>query len=161
MGFRHWFGLRLEQPELLFAVFKTLAFGGAVAALFLAPISPEHQVHLPWLLAFFLLYQLLLYGAAFRWREALRRILLALLGCDLLFVFFLVWFTGGFESHFYLLFYLLIAMNAYFFGFPGGLVTAVLSGLLYTGASLASLPVVVHLGHLSARIALFGLFGLA
>ncbi|MBI3989042.1 MAG: hypothetical protein HY347_05440 [candidate division NC10 bacterium] len=161
MGFRGWFRLNLEQAELAFAVFKTLAFVGAVAALFLAPVRPEHQVHLPPLLAFFLLYHLLLYGAAFRWRWAIRGILLAILACDLLFVFFLVWFTGGFESHFYLLFYLIITMSAYFFGFPIGLGSAVVSGLLYMGASFASHPEAVHLGHLSARIALFGLFGVS
>jgi len=161
MGPRGWFRLNLEQAELFFAVFKTLAFVGAVAALFLAPVRPEHQVHLPPLLAFFLLYHLLLYGAAFRWRWVIRGILLAILACDLLFVFFLVWFTGGFESHFYLLFYLIITMGAYFFGFPIGLGAAVASGLLYIGASSISHPEAVHLGHLSARIALFGLFGVS
>jgi DNA-binding NtrC family response regulator len=77
MEFRRWFSLRLEQAELVFAVFKTLAFVGAVAALSLAPTSPAHQVHLLPLLAFFLLSQLLLHGAAFCRREGLRRILLA------------------------------------------------------------------------------------
>lgn len=67
MDVRDWRWLRLERAEVVFAVFKTLAFAGAVAALFLAPVRPEHQVHLLPLLAFFFLYHLLLYGAAIHW----------------------------------------------------------------------------------------------
>jgi signal transduction histidine kinase len=69
-----------------------------------------------------------------------------------------VWHTGGGESQFYLLFYLLVALAAAHFG-PGiGLATAGGGGLLYVLASMVGAPA-TEWNHLSARVATFFLLG--
>jgi signal transduction histidine kinase len=89
-----------------------------------------------------------------------RPIFLATLGADLAIVFVLVWFTGGGESHFYLLFSVLVALNAYQFG-PGiGVLAAALSAGLMALANVLVLPAAPW-PHIGARAALFGLLGLA
>jgi signal transduction histidine kinase len=133
---------------------------GGVAALLLVPLRPEHRIHLGPLLAGFIAYKAGLLVVLVRWAERVREIFLATLATDLGLVFILVWFTGGGESHFYLLFYLLVALNAYYFG-PGiGTQAAALAaGLLALANWLAPPPTAwVHVG---SRAAVLGLLGLA
>ena len=71
-----------------------------------------------------------------------------------------MWFTGGGESHFYLLFSVLVALNAYQFG-PGiGVLAAIVSADLMAVANILVAPGVPW-AHIGARAALFGFLGLA
>ena len=69
-----------------------------------------------------------------------------------------VWFSGGIASHFYLLFYLLIALAAVHFGPGVGLTTAGGGGLLYALASLVGSPG-GDWHHLLSRVVTFFLLG--
>ncbi len=133
---------RLGKEALSFAVLRGLALTGGVAALFIVPLRPEHQLHLAPLLGAFIVYNAALLAVLTRWAEESRVIFLTALAADLALVFLLVWFTGGGESHFYLLFYLLVPLNAYYFGPAIGLLATALAWALLAAANwLGSLPV--------------------
>jgi signal transduction histidine kinase len=109
-------------------------------ALLLVPLRPEHQEHLAPLAWAFVAYKVFLFLAIWAWPGRLRLILLSTVGLDLLFVSLFVWFSGGLESHFYVLFYLLVALAAAYFGPALGLATAGGAGLLYSLASVVGTP---------------------
>ena len=144
--------------ERSFAVLRALSMLGGLVALFLVPLRPEHQQHLAPVAWLFVAYQAFLFLAIWAWPARLRLILIGTTGLDLVFVSLFVWHTGGEESHFYLLFYLLVGLAATHFG-PGlGLATAGGGGLLYVLASVVGAPV-TDWNHLSARVATFFLLG--
>ncbi len=148
----------LPTEEWSFAVLRALAMLGGVVALFLVPLRPEHQPHLLPLAWAFVAYKVLLFLAMRAWPERQGLLLRGTVGVDLLFVSLFVWLSGGLESHFYLLFYLLVALAAVHFG-PGiALGTAGGAGVLYGLASLAGTPG-ADWHHLSARVATFFLLG--
>jgi signal transduction histidine kinase len=126
----------LATPEWAFAILRALAMLGGMVALFLAPVRPEHQPHIAPLAWTFVAYKLVLFLAIRTWPERLRQILPGTVGLDLMFVSLFVWFSGGLESHFYLLYYLLVGLTAVYFS-PGiALGTAGAAGLLYGVFSL-------------------------
>jgi signal transduction histidine kinase len=151
---------RLASDALSFAVLRGLAMIGGLAALSIAPLRPEHQVHLGPLLGAFIAYKAALFALLFLRPERARGIFLATLGGDLGIVFILVWFTGGGESHFYLLFLILVALNAYHFGSGIGVLAAALSAGLMGLANVLVVPAAPW-AHIGARAALFGFLGLA
>lgn len=149
------------RQEISFAVLRFLTLAGGVVALLLIPLRPEHKPHLPPLIAFFLAYNGLLSILLFLWPTRRRALFMGTLAFDLCFVFFLVWFTGGLESQFYLLFYLLIALNAYSFGSAIGVAGAAASAFLYIASSLLSSPTFLDWTTLAARVSTFGLLGIS
>jgi signal transduction histidine kinase len=150
---------RLSDDARTFAVLRGLTMIGGLAALFLVPLRPEHQVHLLPLLGGFIVYKAALFAVIARWAERAREIFLSTVATDLAFVFLLVWFTGGGESHFYLLFYPLVALDAYYFGPRVGLLAAILASALLAAANgLAPAP--TSWAHVGSRAALLGLLGL-
>jgi signal transduction histidine kinase len=68
-----------------------------------------------------------------------RAIFSGALGVDLLLIFVLLYLTGAGASLFYLLFFPLVAVNAYYFGRWTGLLMAFVAGLLYA-AAMALVP---------------------
>jgi signal transduction histidine kinase len=144
--------------EMSFAVLRALAMLGGLVALFLVPLRPEHQQHLAPLAWGFVAYKALFFLAIWRWAARLRAIVRATTALDLVFVALFVWFSGGLESHFYLLFYLLVALAAAHFGPGVGLATAGGASAVYALASADGSP---HLDwyHLIARVATFFLLG--
>ncbi|MBI4537419.1 MAG: hypothetical protein HY712_05630 [candidate division NC10 bacterium] len=144
--------------EWSFAVLRALAMLGGMIALFLVPHPPEHKSQLVATAWGFVSYKILLFLVIWRWSGHLRRILLGTAVLDLGFVALFVWLGGGLQSHFSLLFYLLIALVAAHFGPGMGMGAAAGSGLFY---ALASLPELSGLGwHLLAgRAATFFLLG--
>ena len=158
---------RLASEAMTFGLLRGLTLVGGMAALFIVPLRPEHQLHLAPLLAGFIVYNAAVLVVLARWTDEARMVFLATLAADLALVFLLVWFRGGGGSHFYLLFFLLVTINAYYFG-PGiGVSAAVLaSGLLATANWLAPEPdswsqigaraivlgvIAVALGHVAVR----------
>jgi len=144
--------------EWSFAVLRALCMLGGMVALFLVPLRPEHQPHVAPLGWAFVAYKALLFLAIWKAPARLRLILLGTTGLDLVFVSLFVWHSGGGESHFYLLFYLLVALAAAHFGPRTGIVTAGSGSVLYVLASTIGAPV-TDWNHLSARLATFFLLG--
>ncbi len=151
---------RIGSEAMAFGVLRGLTLVGGMAALFIVPLRPEHQLHLAPLLAGFIAYNAAVLVVLARWADEARIVFLATLAADLALVFLLVWFTGGGGSHFYLLFYLLVTINAYYFG-PGiGVSAAVLaSGLLATANWLAPEP--DSWPHVGARATVLGVIAVA
>ncbi len=144
--------------EMSFAVLRALAMLGGLAAVLLIQHPPEHRPYLNGLAWAFVAYKALLFLAIRAWGARLRLILLATTTLDLVFVALFVWFSGGLDSHFYLLFYLLVALAAAHFGPGAGFAVAGGASVLY---ALASAGGSLHLTweHLVARVATFFLLG--
>jgi signal transduction histidine kinase len=146
------------STERSFVVLRALAMIGGTIALFLVPHPPEHKTQLVLLAWGFVSYKLLLCLTIWRWPERLRAILLGTVVLDLGFVGCFVWLGGGLDSHFYLLFYLLVALTAAHFGPGMGVGAAAGGGLFYALASLSELG---GFGwhHLAGRVATLFLLG--
>jgi signal transduction histidine kinase len=104
---------------------------GGLATLGLVPLRPRHRVDLYALVVWFAAYKLGIFALVTVTPRATRAIFLAALGVDLLLVFLLLTLTGGGDSLFYLLFFPLVAVNAYYFGPWVGLAAALIAGGLY------------------------------
>ena len=150
-------GFRLTD-ETSFVVLRALAMLGGLTAVFLVQHPPEHQPYLGGLAWAFVAYKLLLFLAIRAWVARLRIVLLATTVLDLSFVALFVWLGGGLESHFYLLFYLLVALAAVHFGPGVGIATAGGASVAYAVASAGVSP---HHDwtHLIVRVATFFLLG--
>lgn len=140
--------------ESSFVVLRALAMLGGMVAILLVPHPPEHQPYLAALAWGFVGYKAALFATIWAWPAKLRAVLLASVCFDLTFVSLFVWFGGGMASHFYLLFYLLVALVAVQFEPSVGLATAGAAGGLYAVATT------VHGAqsdwhHLVARVATF------
>ena len=122
----------LERDERVFAVLLAVAMVGGLATLGLVPLRPRHRIDLYSLVFWFGAYKLGIFALVTINPRATRGIFLAALGIDLLLVFVLLCLTGGGDSLFYLLFFPLVAVNAYYFGPRVGLAAALTAGLLYT-----------------------------
>jgi len=122
----------LERDERVFAVLLAVAMVGGLASLGLVPLRPRHRIDLYSLVMWFGAYKLGVFALVTLNPRATRAIFLGALGIDLLLVFVLLCLTGGGDSLFYLLFFPLVVVNAYYFGPWVGLVAALAAGGLYT-----------------------------
>src|SRR3989441_6200578 len=105
---------------------------GGLTTLGLVPLRPRYQIDLFSLVTWFAAYKVGVFALVTINPRATRIIFLNALGIDLLLVFTLLYFTGGGDSLFYLLFFPLVAVNAYYFGPWVGLGAALIAGGLYT-----------------------------
>src|SRR5207244_1605919 len=101
---------------------------GGLATLGLVPLRPRQRIDLFALVVWFALYKLGIFALVTVQPRATRAIFLGALAIDLLLVFVLVLLTGGGESLFYLLFFPLVSVNAYYFGPWIAFVTALAQG---------------------------------
>ena len=130
----------LERDERVFAVLLAFVLVGGLATLGLDPFQPSRQVNIYALVVWFAAYKAGVFALVTVQPRATRAIFIGALGVDLLLVFFLLYLTGGAYSLFYLLFFPLVAVNAFYFGPWVGLLLALVAGLLYAAAAaLASL----------------------
>jgi signal transduction histidine kinase len=125
------FGL-LERDERVFAVLLSAAMVGGLLTLGLVPLRPRHRIDLYSLVMWFAAYKVGVFALVTINPRARRGIFIGALGIDLLLVFVLLCLTGGGDSLFYLLFFPLVVVNAYYFGPWLGIVAALLAGALYT-----------------------------
>jgi signal transduction histidine kinase len=122
----------LERDERVFAVLLAVAMVGGLATLGLVPLRPRHRIDLYSLVFWFGIYKIGVFALVTLKPRATRLIFSCALAIDLLLVFALLCLTGGGDSLFYLLFFPLVAVNAYYFGPRVGLVAALFAGGLYT-----------------------------
>ena len=83
------------------------------------------------ILTYFILYSLLIYLLLFINFKQKRPIYTASLFLDLSFIFLLIKYSGGFESSFFIGFYLVTALHAFYFGYLFGLGAATVSTIIY------------------------------
>jgi signal transduction histidine kinase len=130
----------LERDERVFAVLLAAAMVGGLATLGLVPLAPPQQIDFYSVVIWFALYKLGIFALVTIHPRATRAIFLGALGIDLLLVFFLVFLTGGGASLFYLLFFPLVTVNAYYFGPWVALAAALTAGGLMAAAATLAPP---------------------
>jgi signal transduction histidine kinase len=131
----------LERDERVFAVLLAAAMVGGLATLGLdQPLRPRERIDLFSLVFWFALYKLGVFALVTVHPRSTRSIFLGALGIDLLLVFVLIFLTGGGYSLFYILFFPLVAVNAYYFGPWLGLAAALIAGGLYAAAAALATP---------------------
>src|SRR5713226_7291310 len=147
----------LERDERVFAVLLAVVMVGGLSTLGLA-LRVRFRIDLPSLVFWFAAYKVGIL-ALVSVNPSPRKtsvVFSGALAVDLLLIFALLYLTGGYDSLFYLLFFPLIAVNAYYFGPWVGLASAVVAGLLYAAAAVLTPPWVGW----NAVIILIGLVGL-
>jgi len=117
-----------------FALLRLLVILGGVSWVFIAPLDTATRVCLVYNFLFFCVYTIILYVFIFRSPAFLRTFYLIALLLDLAFLFWLIRLTGGFHSDFYLAFFLLIALHAFYFGLRIGVEVMLLSSVVYLAA---------------------------
>jgi signal transduction histidine kinase len=125
----------LERDERVFAVLLAVAMVGGLATLGLDPLRARHQIDLYALVMWFGAYKLGVFALVSVNPRATRVIFVGALVLDLLLVFALLYLTGGGYSLFYLLFFPLVAVNAYYFGPIMGLGAVLVASGLYAAAA--------------------------
>jgi len=146
----------LARDERVFAVLLAVVMVGGLATLGLDPFRPGPGVDIYSLVRWYAAYKLGIFALVTISPRATRAIFIAALGVDLLLVFALLYLTGGGYSLFYLLFFPLVAVNAYYFGKWVGLGIALVAGLLFYAAAALATPRVSW----TAVVILMTLFGL-
>jgi len=130
----------LERDERVFAVLLAVIMVGGLATLGLAPLRPRYRIELFNLVVWFAAYKAGIFALVTVNPRATRSVFLGALGVDLLLVFVLLWLTGGGDSIYYLLFFPLVAVNAYYFGPWLGLGAALIAGGLYAASAMLAGP---------------------
>jgi signal transduction histidine kinase len=153
---------RLDPVDKWLAALRAVALVGGMAWAMLHSLdhSFDRNAHrrVVWLFAAFAAYSLLLYLLNAVRPGRVAALYRAAMILDLVFIFALVRATGGMASSFYLAFYMLIALHAFYFGLATGAVAALLSSLLY--AFTDSWPPPIGMSDLSLRVGFFLLVGL-
>jgi signal transduction histidine kinase len=146
----------LERDERVFAVLLAAAMVGGLATLGLIPLRPRQELDLYSLVVWFALYKLGIFALVTIHPRRTRAIFLGALGIDLLLVFVLIFLTGGGASLFYLLFFPLVSVNAYYFGPWIALAASLTAGGLMAAAAALAPPWIGWLG-VTLLIVLFGM----
>ena len=146
----------LERDERVFAVLLAAAMVGGLATLGLIPLRPRQEIDLYSLVIWFTLYKLGIFALVTIHPRRTRAIFLGALGIDLLLVFVLIFLTGGGASLFYLLFFPLVTVNAYYFGPWVALAASLTAGGLMAAAAALAPPWIGWLG-VTLLITLFGM----
>jgi len=149
------------REEYLFVATRLLAILGIISWLVFNPSAQEFNTYGVWmsLLAFAIylgLFTLFAKNTSIP-LPVLYRISLAF---DIIFISTLIYCTGGVESNFFLLYYLVIGFSAYFLGIKGGILIALLSTIAYLLISSSQITK-YHLPDLGVRLSLAWFYALA
>lgn len=125
-----------EIADIGFFVLRIIALSGTVGWLLVAPVPPETVSTFLWIAGFFLTYCLLVYTLLFFRFDRKRVIYRIFLLFDLAFVYLLIVNSGGFDSSFFIGFYLLTALHAFYYGFRSGIAVATVCTVIYLLAGL-------------------------
>ena len=130
----------LARDERVFAVLLAVVMVGGLATFGLVPLGLRPRVDIYSLVLWFAAYKLGIFALVTVSPRATRGIFIGALGVNLLLVWALLYLTGGGNSFFYLLFFPLVAVNAYYFGPRVGLAVALVAGLLFYAAAALAPP---------------------
>ena len=131
----------LERDERVFAVLLAVVMVGGLVALGFFPYGRRYRdIDLYWLVFCFAAYKVGIFALVTVNPLATRAYFSGALAIDLLLVFVLMCLTGGWDSVYYLLFFPLCTVNAYYFGPWVGLGAAVVAGGLYAWSTVLVPP---------------------
>ena len=125
-----------EIEDIGFFVLRIIALSGTIAWLLVAPVPRETVSTFLRIAGFFLAYCLSVYTLLFFRFDRKRDIYRLFLLFDLAFVYLLIANSGGFASSFFMGFYLLTALHAFYYGYRSGIVVAALCTVIYLLAGL-------------------------
>ncbi len=132
---------RLDVADVGFLILRAITLAGTLSWLFLSDTPQgEAKVFLR-IMVYFSTYSLFLYLLLFL-KFGKKRILYGVsLGFDLSFMYLLVVNSGGFESDFFIGFYLLAALHSFYYGYPYGLLVAFACAAVYyiSGQAVSSM----------------------
>jgi PAS domain S-box-containing protein len=149
---------RLGPTLQVFALLRVLVIAGSLLWVLLAPLPLSLRQHLGLLLLAFTAYSAGLYALVLARGFTIAALNLWVFVLDLAFATVLVHLTGGLESDFYLAFYLLTALQAFYYGLRRGIVASALSFLLYVAVARPGLALDTW-SALALRGAFLGLLG--
>ncbi len=131
--FTRWQYIRshLSPLDKVLAVLRVVAIAGGLSWMVFSPLEPLQRHRLLVLFSMLCFYSSGLYLAIFFRPQLVSRFYLVAFLVDLWFLFFLVRLTGGIHSHFYLAFYLLVALHALYYGIWWGLGVACVATVVY------------------------------
>ncbi|MBW6502791.1 HAMP domain-containing histidine kinase [bacterium] len=125
-----------EMADTGFFVLRIIALSGTVGWLLVAPVPRETVSIFLRIAGFFLVYCVLVYALLFLRFDRKRDIYRLFLLFDLAFVYLLIVHSGGFASTFFIGFYLLTALHAFYYGYPTGMAVAAVSTVVYLLAGI-------------------------
>ncbi len=120
-----------NEVDLTFLLLRVFSLAGGIVWLLIAPISPWEQAILVKALIYFSIYSALCYLVIFFRPCLLKKVYLASLFLDMIFLSNLIHVETSFENSFFLGYYLLICLHTIYFGLGFGLVVAVFSAVNY------------------------------
>jgi signal transduction histidine kinase len=126
-----FFFVTLSQTDRWFALLRGVVFLGGIGWLLCVPLQPQQWTILAGLLAAFALYSGGLYSLIYLRPGRIRTYYLCVFIVDLAIITALNDFVGEVKGSFYLAYYLLVALHAYYYGLRMGLTVAALASLLY------------------------------
>jgi signal transduction histidine kinase len=129
--FMRFFFVTLSQTDRWFALLRGVVFLGGIGWLLCVPLQPQQWAILAALLGAFALYSGGLYSLIRLRPTRIRTYYLCVFIVDLLIITALNNYVGEVKGSFYLAYYLLVALHAYYFGLGMGLLVAGLASLLY------------------------------
>jgi signal transduction histidine kinase len=126
-----FFFATLSQTDRWFGLLRAVVFLGGIGWLLCVPLQPQQWAILAILLAGFALYSGGLYSLIYLRPARIRTYYLCVFIVDLLIITALNDYVGEVKGSFYLAYYLLVALHAYYFGLGMGLLVAGLASVLY------------------------------
>ncbi|MDD3816108.1 MAG: HD domain-containing protein [Desulfocapsaceae bacterium] len=121
-----------SEVDLTFLLLRVFSLTGGIAWFLLAPLSQGEKVILVNALIYFSIYSVLCYLVIFFRPDLMKKVYLASLFLDIIFLSNLVHAETNFESSFFLGYYLLICLHTIYFGLRFGLIVALFSAVCYT-----------------------------
>ena len=121
----------VEIADVAFLSIRIIIFFGGLGWLIFSDISPETFRYVSSTITYFVIYSVIIYIWLFSSPQKKRIIYGFTLFFDILFATMLVRVTGGFDSSFFIAFYLVTALYSFYYGLLPGSVIAAIAAVLY------------------------------
>jgi len=120
-----------EIADVGFLILRVIVLAGGYGWLAYSELPEENIRIFTSILKYFIAYCVSIYVLLFLKFERKRAIYVLSLAFDLSFVYLLTRYSGGFDSNFFIGFYLLTALHSFYYGYLFGLAVAVISTVTY------------------------------
>ncbi|MCL7487430.1 MAG: HD domain-containing protein [Desulfobulbaceae bacterium] len=139
------------EVDLTFLLLRVFSLAGGIAWFLVVPLSPKEEAILVQALVYFSIYSTLCYLFIFYRPDLLKKVYLASLFLDMMFLSILVYAETSFASSFFLGYYVLVCLHTIYFGLGFGLLVAVFSAVCYV-ISILPMQAAIHWTDLAMRI---------